>query len=42
VVDLIKGKDTAEHLRYAQERYDNAMVALADLERTVKAAGQGK
>ena len=42
VADVIKGKDTAEHLRYAQERYDNAVAALADLERTVKAAGQGK
>jgi len=39
---LVKGKDTAEHLSYAQERYDKAMAALAELERTVKAAGQGK
>ncbi len=40
VADLIKGKNT--DLRYAQERYDNAVAALADLERTVKAAAQGK
>jgi uncharacterized phage protein gp47/JayE len=42
VADVIKGKDTAEHLRYAQERYDKAVAALADLERTVKAAAHGK
>jgi hypothetical protein len=42
VADVIKSRDNPEHLRYAQERYGNAMAALADLERTVKAAGQGK
>jgi hypothetical protein len=42
VADVIKGRDTAEHLPYAQERYDKAMAALAELERTVQAAGQGK
>src|SRR5260370_41609014 len=40
VADVIKGKDTAEHLGYAQKRYDDAVAALADLERTVKAAAQ--
>jgi hypothetical protein len=38
VADLLKGRDTAEHLGYAQERYKDAMAGLADLERAVKGA----
>jgi hypothetical protein len=33
---LIKAKDTAEHLSYTHECYDNAVAALADLEPTVQ------
>jgi hypothetical protein len=42
VDDVIKGRDTTEHLRSAQESYDKAVKARADLERAVKDAGQGK
>jgi len=37
VADVIKGRDNAEHLSYAQKGYDNAVTALADLEREVNA-----
>jgi hypothetical protein len=37
VADVINGRDNAEHLSYAQKRYDNAATALADLEREVNA-----
>jgi hypothetical protein len=42
VADLIKHKDTAEHLKYAQDCHGKAMTALADLERAVKDAGRGR
>jgi hypothetical protein len=40
VADLLNGRDTAEHLRYARGRYDAAVAACADLEREVKTAAQ--
>lgn len=42
VFDVIQSRDNPEHLGYARERYDGAVATLADLERAVKAAGQGK
>jgi hypothetical protein len=41
VDDVIKGRNNAQHLQFAQESYDKAMAALADLERKVKDAGRG-
>jgi len=42
VVDVIMSRDNPEHLAYAQECYENAVAACAELERAVKAAAQGK
>jgi len=42
VADVIKSRDNPEHLGYARERYDSAVAACAELERTIQAAARGK
>ena len=42
VADVIKHRDNPEHLGYAQECYDSAVAACAELESAIKAAAQGK